>query len=105
MILKGILEDLLVNIDPELYRKYAVIEKGVKVLYVRLQKALYVFLRSVLQFYLKLATALENGFIIMHTTHMWQEKKINGDTKTVAWPVDELNVFHKDSFEVTKFYQ
>ena len=37
MILKVMPSELLVNIDPKIYRKYAVIEKGVKILYVRLK--------------------------------------------------------------------
>ena len=53
------------NIDPKIYMKYVVSEKGVKVIYVKLQKSLYGLLCSALLFCLKLATYLEkNGFII-----------------------------------------
>ena len=41
IILKGRLSYILVNIDPKVYMKYVVLEKVVKVLYLRLQKALY----------------------------------------------------------------
>ena len=41
VILKGRLSYILVNIDPKVYMKYVVLEKVVKVLYLRLQKALY----------------------------------------------------------------
>ena len=65
MVLKCIVAEILVNIDLNLYSKYFVLENGVKVLYVKLQKALYVLLRSTLMFYPKLATDLENnGFVI-----------------------------------------
>ena len=41
------------------------LEKGVKVLYVKLQKDIYGLLRSALLFYLKLVTDLKNnGFVI-----------------------------------------
>ena len=55
MIIKGRLAELLVNINPKLYRKYIVINEGANVLYVKLQKELHELLRSVLVFYLKLA--------------------------------------------------
>ena len=41
MILKGIIAEPLVNIYHKIYRKYVVLEKGVKVLYVKLQNTLY----------------------------------------------------------------
>ena len=37
MIQKGQLPDILVNVDPNLYRKYVVLEKGVKVLYAKIK--------------------------------------------------------------------
>jgi hypothetical protein len=37
----GTLAKLMVQTDPKLYRKYLVNKKGKKVLYLRLQKALY----------------------------------------------------------------
>ena len=61
MILKGILEDLLVNIYHNIYSKYAVSEKVIKILCVKLQNYLYMLLRSALLFYLKLPTHLENN--------------------------------------------
>ena len=59
IIPKGRLAEILTNIDPKLYRKYIFLEKGVKVLYVNLQKAIYGLLRSALLFYLKLAIYLK----------------------------------------------
>ena len=44
MILKGRLSEVLVNIDPKLYRKYVVLEKVVPVLFVKLQNYLHGFL-------------------------------------------------------------
>ncbi len=42
MVLKGDLADMMVQIAPEVYRKYITTDKkGTKILYVKLQKALY----------------------------------------------------------------
>jgi hypothetical protein len=41
MQMNGTLAKLMVQTDPKLYRKYLVDKKGKKVLYLRLQRALY----------------------------------------------------------------
>ena len=42
MVLKGDLADMMVQIAPEVYRKYITTDmKGTRALYVKLQKALY----------------------------------------------------------------
>ena len=56
MIMRGILVELFPNIYPKLYRELVVLEKTVKLIYVKPQKALYGLLRSAFMFYLKLAT-------------------------------------------------
>ena len=108
-------------------------KKGTPILYVRLKKALYVLLRSSLLFYRKLCVQLEAyGFRInphdpyvgnkMVTTErvvlvidkmgrIIQDK--NGSKKmcklkeekqiTVIWHVDDLMMFCKDNFKLTKF--
>ena len=98
MILKWILAELLMGIYPNLYSKYVVIEKVVKVLYVKLQKALNGFLCSALLFYLKLVTELiNNGFKINIYNPCLENKLVNGGMITVVWHVDDLKVLHKDS--------
>ncbi len=65
MKMVGTLAELMVKTNPKLYRKYAVIEKGRSVLYLRLQKALYGMMKSALLFYRKLVAKLHNmGFEI-----------------------------------------
>jgi len=66
MILKGRLAKLMVQVAPNLYRKYITIDwKGKAILYVKMQKAIYGLLRSALLFYRKLVADLEStGFII-----------------------------------------
>ena len=59
MILKGRLAELMVQVAPNLYRKYITIDwKGKAILYVKMQKAIYGLLRSALLFYRKLVADL-----------------------------------------------
>ncbi len=64
MVLKGRLAELMVQVVPNLYRKYITVNrKGTAILYVKMQKALYGLLRSALLFYKKLVADLESdGF-------------------------------------------
>ncbi len=67
MIMKmvGTLAELMVNTNPKMYRQYVVLEKGMSVLYLRLQKALYGMMKNALLFYRKLVSELkEMGFEI-----------------------------------------
>ena len=59
MLLKGKLAELLVQVEPSLYRKYVITSsKGEPMLYVKLHKALYGLLCSALLFYRKLSQQL-----------------------------------------------
>ena len=61
MILRGKLSEMMVRIDPSMYREYITYSKnGVHMLYVRLSKALYVMLRAALLFYKRLRSDLED---------------------------------------------
>jgi hypothetical protein len=66
MILKGRLAELMVQVAPNLYRKYITVDrKGTAILYVKMQQALYGLLRSALLFYKKLVAHLESdGFVL-----------------------------------------
>ena len=46
MITKGIIAERFVNIQPKIYRKYILLEKGMKVIHVNLKKYLYGLLQS-----------------------------------------------------------
>ena len=74
MILKGRLAELMVQVAPNLYRKYISVDrKGTAILYVKMQKAMYGLLRSALLFYRKLIKELkEMGFEITRMIHVWQ---------------------------------
>ena len=55
MLLRGKLAEMMVRIDPSLYRKYMTYsDKGVPMLYVRLNNALCGMLRAALLFYKRL---------------------------------------------------
>ena len=55
MLLRGKLAEMMVRIDPALYREYITYDaKGVPLLYVRLHMALYGMLRAALLFYKRL---------------------------------------------------
>jgi hypothetical protein len=60
MVLKGELADMMIQIAPEVYRKYVTVDrKGTPILYVKLQKALYGLMRASLLFYRKLRKEFE----------------------------------------------
>ena len=64
MVLRGKLGEMIVKIDPLLYRKYITYsQKEIPMLYVRLSKVLYKMLRTVLLFYKRLRNDQEGmGF-------------------------------------------
>ena len=59
MTLRGPLAELMALSAPEVYRDYVTMQGGKKVLYVRLQRALYGLLKSALLFYRKLCGNLK----------------------------------------------
>jgi hypothetical protein len=105
MILKGKLAELMVQVAPNLYRKYITVDrKGTAILYMKMQKAMYRLLRSALLFYRKLVADLESAvFKINLYDPCVANKTVNGTQMTVCWHVDDLKVSHIDPDEVTKF--
>jgi hypothetical protein len=104
MVLKGKMAELMVLVDPVLYRKYVTTENGKPVLYVKVNKALYGLLRSALLFYKKLVKDLEAyGFKVSDYDPCVATKETATGQMIVTWHVDDLKVSHKDSFEITKF--
>ena len=68
MFMKGKPVELMVHITPQIHREYIKATKnGVKILYIRVQNALYKMLKSALLFNSKLWNDLENqGFQMTH---------------------------------------
>ena len=74
MVLKGRLAELMVQVAPNLYRKYITVNrKGTAILYVKMQQALYGLLRSALLFYNKLVANLESDKFVLnpYITRVW----------------------------------
>ena len=98
MKIRGPLVDMLVELDPELYEGTYTYERGQKVLYVHVLKAIYGMLRSALLFYKKLRADLEKiGFKINPYDPCVANRTINGKQHTVTWHVDDLKSSHVDS--------
>jgi hypothetical protein len=105
MMLKGRLAELMVMVEPSLYRKYVTTDsKGEPILFVQMHQALYGMMRSTLLFYQKFVHDLESkGFIINPYDPCVANKMVNGKQMTVGWHVDDLKVSHKDPEVLTEF--
>ena len=91
MVLKGELAEMMIQIAPEVYRKYVTMDKkGMKILYVKLQKALYGLMRASLLFYRKLRRELKAyGFEINPYNPCIANKTTDGGKQlTVVWHVE-----------------
>jgi hypothetical protein len=103
MKLEGKMVELLVKIDPKMYRKHVQLEKGKTVLYVELRKALYGTLKAALLFWKKLTAQLnEWGFAVNPYDWCVMNKEINGKQCTILWHVDDLKISHVDPEVVTQ---
>ena len=103
----GAMVTLLLEIDHEMYKDYVVVEKGERVMYVELLKALYGTLRAACLFWQKLSKQLidEWGFTPNKYDDCVVNKMINGQQMTVVWHIDNLKVSHVEATEVEKFVQ
>jgi hypothetical protein len=102
MKLEGKMAELLVRIEPKLYRKYIQIEKGKQVLYVELRKALYGTLKAALLFWKRLTGELKKwGFVINPYDWCVANKVIKGQQCTILWHIDDLKISHIDPDVVT----
>ena len=101
----GAMVILLLEIDHEMYKDYVIIEKGERVMYMELLKALYGTLRAARLFWQKLSKQLidEWGFIPNKYDDCVVNKMVNGQQMTVIWHIDDLKVSHMDTTEVEKF--
>ena len=102
MKLRGIYVDIMIKVNPE-YAKYVVYENGVKVLYVRVLRALYGCIESAMLWYHFYAETLEGmGFEINPYDRCVANKMINGKQCTIVWYVDDNKVSHEDPNVVTE---
>ena len=88
--------DALCETD-ESYRALVRTEKGMKVIYLRLKKALYGCIKSAMLWYNLFTENLkEMGFEINPYDTSVANKMINGKQCTIVWYVDDLKVSHVD---------
>ncbi len=106
MKLEGKMAELLVKLDPKLYRKYVQTQNGKQVLYVELKKALYGTLKAALLFWKKLSGQLKEwGFEINPYDWCVANKMMDGKQCTILWHVDDLKISHVDPNAVTEVIQ
>jgi hypothetical protein len=106
MVLRGELADMMVQIAPQIYRKYVTVDrKGTPILYVKLQKALYGLMQASLLFYRKLRKELEDYRFKVNPYDPCMAKKVTecGKQMTVIWHINNLMGSCKNDFELTKF--
>ncbi len=106
VVLKGELAEMMIQIAPEVYRKYvAMVKKGTKILYVKLQKVLCRLMRESLLFYRKLQRELKAYRFEINSSHPCIANKTTdgGKQLTVVWHMDDLMGTCKDGFELTNF--
>jgi Reverse transcriptase (RNA-dependent DNA polymerase) len=98
MKIRGVLVDMLISIDKELYEPFVTKERDEKILYVELLKALYGTLQAALLFYKKLKKDLESiGFKVNPYDPCVANRTVNGTQHTVTWHVDDLKSSHVDA--------
>ena len=103
----GEMVDKLLEIDHELYSGYVTVERGEKVMYVELLKALYWTLRAARLFWEKLHAKLVTdwGFVPNRYDSCMVNKMVDGKKLTVAWHVDDLKVSHEKESALDDFIE
>ena len=102
MKLEGTMAQLLMQIAPDVYNKFACYVNGKLVLYVLLKKALYGTLKAALLFWKRLSSQLQAwGFKLNAYDLCVANKDINGKQCTIVWHVDDLKILHVDPAVVT----
>ena len=93
----GNMVDLLLEIDREMYELCVTTERGEKVMFVELLKALYGTLWAARLFWAKLSQKLQEwGFVMNPYDSCVANKMVNGRQLTVAWHLDDLKASHKE---------
>ena len=96
--MEGRMAELIVKLDPKLYRPFIIHEKGKPVLYAELLKALYGTLRAALLFWELLSRQLiQWGFVVNPYDWCVANKTVNGKQCTVLWHVDDLKISHVET--------
>jgi hypothetical protein len=98
MKITGVLVEMLVELNPQLYGPHVVYEKRGKVLYVRVLRAIYGMLEAALLWYKKFRGELEEvGFKFNPYDPCVANRDKKGTQHTLLFHVDDLKSSHKDS--------
>jgi hypothetical protein len=98
MKITGVLVDMLVKLNPEVYGPYVVYEKNRKVLYVQVMRAIYGILEAAILWYKKFRGELEQkGFKFNPYDPCVANRTEKGSQHTLLFHVDDLKSSHKDS--------
>jgi hypothetical protein len=93
--------DIMCDVNEE-YKKFVCLENGKKVLYLKLQKALYGCVQSALLWYeLFSGTLQEMGFALNPYDACVANKIVNGKQCTIVWYVDDTKISHMDDSVIT----
>ena len=106
MKISGELALFLAQACPELYKQYLVEEKGIPVLYVQVNRAIYGMSHSSMLAHKQLVKyPLANNFIINPHDPCVANKMVRGKQLTITWHVDDVKVSSKDKLAVEEFIQ
>ena len=105
MKFRGILVDILCEIDPEVYSKYVTRDSGNnKILYVSMLKPLYGMLRASILYYKQFVNDIKSiGYELNPYDPCVANKVINNEQHTITWHVDDVKSSHQDPEVNTKF--
>ena len=102
MWLVGRFVDIMCKVNPE-YKKYIRYKKGVKVLYLRVLRAIYGCLKSALLWYNLYSSTLQKmGFVLNPYDLCVANNMIDGSQCTIAFYVDDNKISHKNPAVVKK---
>ena len=100
----GELADLLVEIDPERWRKHRQLARGKSLIYVKCSKAIYGTVNAALLSYKKLIGHLSGwGFEMNPYDPCCWNQIVNGKQMTVVFHVDDMKLSHVNPDVVTKY--
>jgi hypothetical protein len=95
MKITGVLVDILVQMNPSVYKNFVVYEQGKRIIYVRVLKAIYGQLVAALLLYKKIRKELEGeGFKFNPYDPCVANRRIHGSQHTVRFHVDDLMSSH-----------
>ena len=96
MKFRGQFAEIMCKVNPE-HKKNLTIEKGKKILYVRVVRAIYGCIESAMLWYnLYVSTLKELGFSLNPYDKCVANKVVNGSQCTMTWYVDDNKLLHKD---------